>query len=105
MRKELRYCAEIQVRATGEAAELLAQDDKVFLSYHWYNHDKTVYQWDYPRFHPYAMQKGCFHAIMPVEIPAHPGVYYFQADIVQEQVRWFCGTGILSSKYIEITVE
>ncbi|MDR0707691.1 MAG: hypothetical protein LBF60_07440, partial [Treponema sp.] len=105
MRKELRYCAEIALRATGETAALLAQDDKVFLSYHWYNHDKTVYQWDYPRFHPFAMQEGCFHAVMPLEIPSRPGVYYFQADIVQEQVRWFCGAGLLSSEYREVTVE
>ena len=96
MKKELVYTAEVELKIP-EAAKPLLSKENVFFSYHWFNQDGTVFQWDYPRLAPPALTGDRMRLFLPIQLPETAGEYRLQMDIVEELVQWFSQSGLLES--------
>ncbi|MCI9161292.1 MAG: hypothetical protein HFG23_09750 [Anaerotruncus sp.] len=97
MKKELVYTAEVELKIP-EAAKPLLSKENVFFSYHWFNQDGTVFQWDYPRLAPPALTGDRMRLFLPIQLPGTAGEYRLQIDIVEELVQWFSHSGLLESR-------
>jgi hypothetical protein len=62
----------------------------MFLSYHWSTDKGQVYWWDYERHElPGPLPPGAFaERFLSIFVPKEPGDYFFQPDLVEENVSW-----------------
>ncbi|MCL2819343.1 MAG: hypothetical protein FWD38_00705 [Oscillospiraceae bacterium] len=106
VRTNLSYAIDVLVKVENpDIASLIEDNENIFLSYHWYNEDKTVFIWDNERFKLKRDISDDYLTSLPINIPKQSGVFYLQIDIVEEGVQWFCGSGLMQSNLCKVEVE
>ena len=103
----LDYGAEVFVNATNPATRnLIENHENIYVSYHWFNEDMSVLEWDNNREDIGSGSTSCtFSSLISVQTPDVPGTYYLQFDIVEEGVQWFVSNGLLESELHEVNVK
>ena len=87
-------------------AQVIDNHEHVYLSYHWYNEDRSAYEWDNNREHIFSLGvEDKYVATLKVTSPSLHGNYFLQIDIVEEGVRWFSDDGMLSSDLVNVVIE
>lgn len=79
----------------------------IFVSYHWFNYDKSIYCWDYDRTALPDYLRPCeeLDVLVPVATPFAPGEYFIQFDLVEEGVMWFAQTeSMMDSQLIRVLI-
>jgi hypothetical protein len=103
------YGIDVTIHTDYNCTKLINMNNSdVYASYHWFNKDMSVYQWDNERTGIYPKYSKTEHAeftsILIVKTPQKPGIYYLQADIVEEGKRWFANSGLITGEMLKIEV-
>jgi len=80
----------------------ILNNSNIFLSYHWYKKDMSIYKWDNNRASINLLSTNEYSASIDIYAPSKPGVYYLQIDIVEEGVQWFISAGLLDIDLIKV---
>ncbi|MCL2819342.1 MAG: FkbM family methyltransferase [Oscillospiraceae bacterium] len=89
----------------SKLAQMKLDWENIYLSYHWYSEDMSVYRWDNNRckLSFYCFEKKGFPIL--IDVPDKQGVFYLQIDIVEEKKQWFTLSGLLDSKFYKVVVD
>ncbi|MCL2819357.1 MAG: hypothetical protein FWD38_00775 [Oscillospiraceae bacterium] len=104
----LAYSIDVIVRTDNDYIAKTLNCNNVYISYHWFNEDMSIYQWDNERSNINQRNVKTKHkeftSIIILKTPKVPGVYYLQVDIVEEGKQWFVDSGLLltETKRIEV---
>jgi len=103
MRIDLAYTLEVILNVPNEHLNDINREN-TFISFHWFDDKREIYQWDYDRFeipNKSAPRQVIFLTVQP---PTNTGIHYLEVDIVEEGVRWFVNTNLMKSSLIPINV-
>ncbi|MCL2819344.1 MAG: SPASM domain-containing protein [Oscillospiraceae bacterium] len=94
------YISDIDIKC------LINKQENIFLSYHWYNKDMTIYRWDNARasIRKIIGEKDKYYSNLPIVPPEDEGEYFIRLDIVNEGRQWYSESKLVEAKTYPIKV-